>query len=131
MGRTSNAAKQEWNKKHYTTVKVAVKHETAAVFKSACADAGASMASVLGSFMEKYAGIALEGIPARINVKTLRNRRKAMAVVHTLIAEIRNAEEEYMNNMPENLQGSSRYDEADERLGQLDEAINIIGDIYA
>jgi len=130
MGKTSNTAKDKWNKMHYTPVKVAVKHETAAGFKAACVVAGSSMASVLSDFMDKYARTAQEKAPAPANVKTLRDRRKMMSMVYTLITEIRDAEEDYMNRMPENLRGSSRYDAADERLGKLDEAIDIIGDIY-
>ena len=132
MGKTSNTVKDEWNKKHYTPVKVAVKHETAAGFKAACAAAGTSMASVLSDFMDKYAGGATrEKKTAPASVKTLRDRRKAMSLINTLITDMRNAEEEYMDRMPESLQGSERYDEAEERLGKLDEAIDIISDIYA
>jgi len=131
MGKTSNAAKDEWNKNHYTPIKVAVKHEIAAGFKAACAAAGTSMASVLSDFMDKYASPTQEKRPVTISVKTLRDRRKAMVMIYALITEMRDAEEEYMCRMPENLQGSTRYDEADERLEKLDEAIDIIGDIYA
>ena len=132
MGKTSNTVKDQWNKKHYTPVKVAVKHETAAGFKTACTAAGTSMASVLSDFMDKYAcGTTQEKKNAPVNVKTLRDRRKAMSMIQTLITEMRNAEEGFMNRMPENFQGSDRYDEAEERLEKLDEAIDIISDIYS
>ena len=131
MSEKLNALKQEWGEEHYTTVKVTVKHETAAGFKAVCTAAGASMESVLGSFMDKYTGTPQECTPTRISVSSLRDRRKAMAMVNAMITEIRNAEEDYLNNTPESLQSTSRYDEADERLGKLDEAIEAIGDIYA
>jgi len=130
MGKTSSTVKDKWNKKHYTPVKVAVKPETAAAFKAACAAAGSSMASVLSDFMGKYTGAAQEKAHVPVSVKTLRDRRKAMLMIYSLITEMRDAEEKFMNRMPENLQGSSRYDDADERLGKLDDAIDIIGDIY-
>jgi len=129
MGKTSSQAKQKWNNKHYSTIKASVKPQTAAVFKAACAAAGTSMASELANFMETYANPPREkALPP--NVKTLGNRRKAMAVIIALMAEMRDAEENYMNNMHENFQSSSRYEEADERLGSLDEALDAVRDIY-
>ena len=130
MGKTSNAAKQMWNKNHYTQIKVAVKHQTAAGFKAACATSGISMASELAGFMEEYINPTEGKETLQIRVKTLGDRRRAMAMLCTLMTEIRDAEEDYMNRIPENLQGSSRYDDADERIGKLDEVIDIISDIY-
>ena len=130
MGRTSNAVKDEWNRKHYTPVKVAVKHETATGFKAACVADGVSMASVLSDFMDGYANPTQEKKSALVSVKTLRDRRKAMAMVCALITEMRDAEEAYMDRMPESLQNSSRYEDADERLGKLDEVFDAINDIY-
>ena len=42
------------------------------------------------------------------------------------IESIRSDEEEYMDNMPENLQGSSRYSDAEEACNCLEEAISDI-----
>ena len=39
------------------------------------------------------------------------------------IERIRDEEEEYMDNMPENLQGSSKYSAAEEAYGHLDDAV--------
>jgi len=129
MGKTSSQVKQKWNEKHYTSVKVAVKPQTAADFKAACAAAGTSMACELANFMNIYVNPPQEKYIPK-NVKTLGNRRKAMAVILTLMTEMRDAEDEFMNNMPENLQSSSRYEEADERLSSLDEVLDTIKDLY-
>jgi len=129
MGKTSSQAKQRWNEQHYTSIKVAVKPQTATDFKAACAAAGTSMAAELANFMNIYVNPPPERhIPQ--NVKTLGNRRKAMSVILTLMTEMRDAEDEFMNNMPENLQGSSRYEDADERLTSLVEALETIKDLY-
>jgi len=88
------------------------------------------MASELSNFMEMYANPPQENTKATANVKTLGNRRKAMALIHALMIEMRNAEEELMNNTPENLRSSSRYEDADEHMSRLDEALDIIDDIY-
>ena len=130
MGKTSSQSKQKWNERHYIPVKALVKPEIAIAFKTACADAGTSMASELSNFMEMYANPPQENTKATANVKTLGNRRKAMALIHALMIEMRNAEEELMNNTPENLRSSSRYEDADERMSRLDEALDIIDDIY-
>ena len=39
-----------------------------------------------------------------------------------LIESIRSDEESYMDNMPENLQGSMRYSDAEEACGHLEDA---------
>lgn len=38
-------------------------------------------------------------------------------------------EEEYRDNMPENLQGSERYDMADEAVSNLEDAISSLEDV--
>lgn len=130
MGKTSSQTKQKWNEKHYIPVKALVKPGIAAAFKAACADAGTSMASELSNFMDMYANPPQKNMNAAINVKTLGSRRKAMALIHALMIEMRDAEEELMDNMPENLRSSSRYEDADERMSKLDEALDFIDDIY-
>jgi len=72
-----------------------------------------------------------EGKTTLVSFKTLRERRRLMVTIYTVLTEIRNAEESFINNMPENLQNSSRYDYAVERLEKLDVVIDLIGDIYA
>ena len=93
-------------------------------------EAGTPMASELTDLMAGFTNPSKGLKTAITNVKSLRNRRKVMALICTLITSLRDAEEEFMNNMPENLKNSSRYDDADERLEKLDEVIDIIGDIY-
>ena len=74
---------------------------------------------------------SLEAKTAMASFKTLRERRRIMVTIYTLLTEIRNAEEAFIYNMPENLQNSCRYDYAVERLEKLDDLIDLIGDIYA
>lgn len=44
------------------------------------------------------------------------------------IEYIRDEEQEYMENIPENLQGSERYETAEEAVGLLDDVINNVAD---
>jgi hypothetical protein len=130
MGKTSNAVKQKWNAKHYVQVKASVKPQTAETFKAACVAGGVSMAGELARFMESFANPPEEKSIANISVKTLKDRRQALNIVRTLITEIRNAEVGYLDRTPKNLQGSSRYEMAEERVEKLADALDAIDEIY-
>ena len=63
-------------------------------------------------------------------------RRKELQAIYELISEarerleiVKDEEEEYMDNMPENLQGSERYERAEEIVDNLDEAIDELDNI--
>lgn len=47
----------------------------------------------------------------------------------SLLEELMEEEEEYRDNMPENLQGSERYEKADEACYNMEEAIGNLEDI--
>ena len=52
---------------------------------------------------------------------------KVIAILNSangMIEEIRSDEESYMDNMPENLQGSARYSDAEEACSHLEDAIS-------
>ena len=65
-------------------------------------------------------------------------RRKELNAIYTLIEEardrlecVKDEEEEYKDNIPENLQGSERYERAEEVVGVLEsslDAINLVLD---
>lgn len=64
-----------------------------------------------------------------------RTRRKCLANLSELLEELRisvetlrDEEQEYMDNMPENLQGSIRYEAAEEAVSNLEDAMDSIGD---
>lgn len=58
-------------------------------------------------------------------------RRKRLQEVYDIIEnarellkEINEEEQEYIDNMPENLQGSERYERSEEIVGELEDAIS-------
>ena len=57
-------------------------------------------------------------------------RSKATALAAALLVRIRTAEEAYMARIPENLQGSDAYDNADYSISLLDEAIDVVASVY-
>lgn len=124
MGITSNESKQRYNAEHYTQVKVSVPHETAAVFKSKCAAAGVSMASELKYFMSGHKS------QQPLLLRTRQLRRKAVTMLIQQIEAIINAEQEYINNIPANLQNSRVYDTAEQTVSALEEALNILNEAY-
>jgi len=131
MGKTSNAVKQKWNSKNYQQVKFSVKPDVAASFKAACKAANKSMASELSGFMQCYANQPPPKTQPCINVKTLKDRRKAMGIVRSMIVELHDAEEKHIENTPESLHSSERYESAIERLEQLEAVLDAIDDIYS
>jgi hypothetical protein len=128
LSKTTAAVKDAWNAAHYTQVKISVKPEVAAAFKSTCAAGGASMAGVLSRCMSEYAGIAVNS--AALPVDTRPNRRQAVRKIAQWIKAIRDAEEGYKNRIPQNLAESERYENAEESVAKLDEAIEALAEAY-
>ena len=131
MSKAANRAKTKWNAEHYKQVKAFVDPVIATAFKTACERTGRSMAGELSRFMAEYSAVAIKSRPA--NVDTVSTRRKRRKSVNTLISQmeqIRDAELYYQSNIPENLQGSSRYEAAEQSISVMDDVIELLGDIY-
>jgi hypothetical protein len=130
LGKTSNASKDTWNAKNYVQVKASVKPEIAQAFESACETAEVSMAGVLSDFMQNYAALPATRKPPVISTASRRHRRKALAIILPLLVQIRDAEERYRDNIPENLSASSAYDAADECVSAISDAIDFLESAY-
>ena len=131
MSKATNRAKAKWNAANYTQVKVSADPATAADFKAACAKAGRSMADVLSEFMAHYSGSAKERRPSPADdMSTRRKRRRLLISFARWMEKLRDAEEDYLSNIPENLRGSVRYDNAEHSVNVMDEVIGLLGDIY-
>jgi len=130
MANPSNASKQRWNATNYTQVKISVKPELAVAFKAACAASGASMASILSGFMASYSQNPVKYGPPADPYATRKLRRRAVDAIISQMESLAFAEERYRDNMPENLHGSLRYEEADRSVDTAYEAIDRLHDIY-
>ena len=126
----SNASKQRWNSKNYVQIKISVKTELAASFKTACAVADASMASVLSGFMSSYCQHPVSRKLPADPYATRKQRRRALADLICQMESLALAEECYRDNIPENLRGSVRYEEADQSVDTAYEAIDLLREIY-
>ena len=122
-------AKKRWNAKNYTVVKVSANPGVAAAFKAACAASGLSANGVLTQFMAEY-GNTPKKKKTNPDYSTRRQRRAAVKHYSQQMEQIRDAEEQCRDNTPENLRTSSVYEQSDEYVSLLDDAVELLSSIY-
>jgi len=131
----ANRAKANWNSSHYVQIKVSVYPEVADAFKAACAAAGGSMAGVLSRYMAEYSAAPksqnANTKAATVDLVSTKKKRgnTVRGLVQTL-ALVRDAEEQAMENTPENLRGAGNYEASEERVCSMDEALDILENLY-
>jgi ssRNA-specific RNase YbeY (16S rRNA maturation enzyme) len=105
MGTAATEAKQRWNKKHYSQVKVSVSPSVAQGFKAACALSDTSMSAELARFMAAYAK-ATDALPApaaekrQAQMGSRQGRRRLLGDIFGQLQDIRDAEESYRGSIP-------------------------------
>jgi len=122
-------AKKRWNAKNYAVIKISAEPDVAAAFKAACLTSNVSMNSTLIQFMSQYSNVAKKHKPAN-DFSSRRQRRSAVKSIALQMERIRDAEERCRDNIPDNLQGSSVYDAADELVSLLGDVIDMLNSIY-
>ena len=122
----NNDARTQWNAKQYTQVKVYVNPDIAADFKAACNARSESMAAALSRAMLDYCGKKLKAKAAGPDYSTRGKRRTALRYHAEQVEAIRYAEETYKDNIPESLRGGQRYDDADQTVEALNEAVDAL-----
>ena len=130
MGATSNEAKRRWNDAHYTQVKVSVPPETASSFKERCQALGVSMAGEISRFMNGGAQGDHPLTPSADPFATRQKRRKALGALTGQLDALRSAEQQYLDNIPANLQNSRVYEAAEQTVTALEEALSILSEAY-
>jgi hypothetical protein len=130
MGRTSNESKQRFNEAHYVQLKVSVKPEVAAAFKEKCGENGVSMAGVLSQFMAAYSGATANDSLPPIKTKTRPDRRESVKSLIAKVEQIHDAEQAYMDNIPQNLQSSPNFAAAEASVAALADAMDLLHDAY-
>ena len=130
MGYTSTQAKQRWNTNNYTQVKVSVKPELAVAFKAACAAANTSMSAEISQFMNQYVGISSKKGDYSPDLSVRRQRRAATRSIIQQLNRVKDNEETYRDNIPENLQGSNAFDSSEQCISTLYEAIDLLDSAY-
>ena len=134
MSNAASRAKTKWNVSNYSQIKVSVSPEVAASFKSACIAAGISMASELSRFMAEYGSveaISKSGKKAAADTQpTKKKRNRTVCEVICKLKWVRDAEEQAMENIPENLRGAGNYENLEERAALIGEALDILESLY-
>lgn len=130
MGKTSSEAKQRWNEKHYSQVKIMVSPELAKAFKTACAEAGQTMNGTLVRYMESSVCKETTKSMPTSRITTKSQRRKSLRLLLDNLCELRDAEYRYKENIPENLHNSRRFEQSEESIEKLDEAIMLLEDAF-
>ena len=130
MGKTSNNIKNKYNRENYVQIKVSVKPETAAAFKAVCESLNVSMASELSGFMASRTNIPALGRSETDFLTSRGGRRKLVCALIEQLEQIKTFEERYRENIPANLEGSERYENAEHSVSSLEEAIEILKEAY-
>jgi hypothetical protein len=131
LSTAASKAKQRWNKKHYSQVKVSVFPVVAQRFKAACVSADISMSSALVAFMTAYVDATdAQSMPAsgkkQMDLASKRGRRKLLCDLFKQLQKIKDAEEAYRDSVPENM--AERIRCAEEGLDALDGALEALSD---
>jgi hypothetical protein len=89
------------------------------------------MREVLTEFMAAYAVMPPPKKPKDRGYNERSRRRKAVEHILTQLEAIRDAEEQYKVNIPENLRTSTRYANAEQAVETLDEAIELLEEAFS
>jgi len=119
-----------WNYGQLTQVKVSVQPKLAATFKTTCAANGASMTGVISDYMETYSNANVPKRGYSPNLSTKRQRRAAVRHILAQLGRIKDNEENYMDNIPTNLQGSEVFLSAEYCISLIEEAIEALETAY-
>jgi len=119
-----NKAGQSGHSK-YVQIKVSVDPDLASAFKAACVALNVSMVGAISKYMSEFSKAAFQRKPLP-DYSTKRQRRAAVKKVIRQLEQIKAAEEAYMCNIPENLQGSVVYENAEQFVSSVEEAIEIL-----
>lgn len=129
---TRTEQKQRYNESHYRQIKVSVNPNVAEAFKAACVRRNQSQAEILTNAMIEYSNIEVDIKPDRQTgtslYDTCRKRRKAIDIIIDQLENIRDAEQTYLDNIPENF--TSRAETASESVTILDEVIDQLKTAY-
>jgi len=130
MGSPSTKAKQKWNNEHYAPISIRVDKRLAAGFKSKCMENGLSVAGVLTEFMEEYCETKVRRHPMKQSSDNRGKRRREIERITAAVEDVLERETVYLNNIPENLQNSVRYETAEDCAGYLEAALEYLREAY-
>lgn len=69
---------------------------------------------------------AIEKLIIEINAVALDNQKVQLLDAKEALEQLRDEEQEYLDNMPENLHGSDKYSDSEQSIQSMDEAMQLI-----
>jgi hypothetical protein len=117
----------------YVLFNVSVEHNLAEAFKAVCSNAKVSTDSEISDFIVSRT-CALAGLNTKsakqVSYDTRRKRRHLLTLILYHLEAIKKYEDIYRENIPDNLQTGSAYESAEQAVDILEEAIDLLTDIY-
>ena len=114
-------------------LKISVEPDLAESFKTACLNAGVSMVSEISEFMAEKTNalVKLATKSAKQDgYETRRKRRRHLGSIILQLEAIKDFEDDYRSNIPENLQTGPAYENAEQAVDNLEQAIDLLKDTY-
>ena len=134
MPNAATRAKARWNAANYVQIRASVRPGIADAFKAACAAADVSMAGELSRLMTEFAAVGANRTPVKKTaanpVSTKKKRSNMVSELIHKLEQVRDAEEQAMENTPENLRGSVNFEASEERVSLMNEALDILERLY-
>jgi hypothetical protein len=133
MGNAATKAKRKWNYEHYINITAAMNPELATKLKENCRKQQVSVTSVVTALVAGYLNTETSPPKKKPQKKAPANRgqrRRDLWKHIAAIEDICRGEEEYMNNIPESLKGSIRYENAENSVEHLLSAIDELKEVY-
>jgi len=114
-------------------LKVSVESDLAESFKAACINTGVSMAAEISAFMAARTG-AVPRTAVIVNrqdrYNTRAKRRYHIGKILIQLKDILDYEDAYRSNIPVNLQSGQAYENAEQAIDSLEQAIELLNDAY-
>ena len=133
MGTAGTKAKRKWNKEHYTNITAAMNPELASKLKKNCDENGISVTSLITRLVAGHLDADLPVIKEKPSKKAPDNRGRRIRELRKYIdaiEDIYRGEEQYLHNIPENLKGGIRYENAENSVEHLRSAIDKLKEAY-
>ena len=112
-------------------LKIWVEQDTAAAFKAACAAVDISMSGEISRFMAERAKIIKQSQnKIEKKIENRGGRRNEVKAIIQKLEEIRDAEDNYKQNIPVNLTGGPAYEAAEQAVDLMDQAIDLLRDAF-
>jgi hypothetical protein len=130
MGKTCNQSKQQWNARNYVQIKISISPDIAAAFKAKCAASGVSVTSELTRIMGGKPISNRIQKPAVDMYRTRRLRRNGLVLLIAHLGAIRDAERDYLDAIPANLETAPMHEAAEQTVSALDDALDSLCDAF-